>query len=89
MPAEGESQWTDLDRNYALAWQAETRSEHSCGQPMAESMANENQFRYTAEVIRCHACAATERAVKTFSGQDNADTAGIRARLTSTPHGAV
>jgi hypothetical protein len=89
VPVDGESYWTPLDRNYALAWQQEKRATHTCGQPVAESTARENQFRYRAEVIRCHACAALDRAVSEHTRQDGADTAGIQARLTLTPHGAI
>jgi predicted Fe-S protein YdhL (DUF1289 family) len=32
-----------------------------CGQPRHESFAIENDDKYTAEVLRCHACAARER----------------------------
>lgn len=83
--AEGEPQWTDLDRGYALAWLAEQNSKHECGQPLAEVFAKEHQNDYGAEVVRCHACAALERAMSEYGKADGADTAGLRARLTRTP----
>lgn len=88
VPEEGEPYWTDLDRGYALEWQAERTERHpSCGQPLDESMARANQFAYEAETVRCHACAAKERVGQQYQNQDGADTAGLLVRLTRTPHG--
>jgi hypothetical protein len=89
VPDDGEPYWTDLDRAYALAWQAEQRETHTCGQPLPESTAKENQFKYEAEPVRCHACAARDRIAEQYRGQDGADTAGLMVRLTRTPHGPV
>lgn len=51
-------------------------------------MAKENQYAYDAEVIRCHACAAKERAVESFE-KAGGETHGLGVRLTRTPHGAT
>lgn len=82
---EGEPQWTDLDRGYVLAWQAEEASKHTCGRPLAEVFAKENQSKYGAEVIRCHGCAALDRAMSAYSSAEGADTAGLQVRFTRTP----
>lgn len=37
-----------------------------CGLPRDETTAKPSQFRYDAEPIRCHACAARERAHDSF-----------------------
>lgn len=87
---EGDPAWTDLDRSYALAWQLEQASRCSgCGEPRTESMDKAHQFAYAAEVVRCHSCAAKERAGDGYARQDGADTAGLLVQLTHTPHGAV
>jgi hypothetical protein len=37
-----------------------------CGQPRSESHLRENEFGYTAEPDRCHACATITRASRQF-----------------------
>ncbi|MGH3504313.1 MAG: hypothetical protein ACRDQA_25955 [Nocardioidaceae bacterium] len=88
--AEGDPYWTDLDRGYALAWREEDMSTcDGCGQPYEESMDRKHQFGYTAEIVRCHACAAKDRAGKHYADADGADTNGLMVQLTKTPHDAT
>lgn len=89
MPTEDEPQWTEKDRAYALAWAAEERERHTCGRPLSESMAKENQYKYEVEPVRCHACAARERAAQQYQDAEGADTAGLMFRFVRTPTGAV
>lgn len=48
-------------------------------------MARGSQYAYRAEVVRCHAKAAMERAGDAYSSQEGADTAGIMTRLVGGP----
>lgn len=81
----GEPQWTDEDRQLVFAWRDEESERHTCGRPAAESFAKDNAWAYRAEVVRCHACAALERAVHDYTKQDGADSAGIYPRFVTTP----
>ena len=47
-----------------------------CGLPRDETMAKEAQFAYVSEPIRCHACAARDRAAHDFTRGEH-DDAGI------------
>jgi RNase P subunit RPR2 len=53
-----------------------------CHRPMAETMAVEADDAYDTVVLRCHACAARERAGRKFTEDGNADTAGLRIAIT-------
>lgn len=55
-----------------------------CGHPLEVSTAKENQLAYAAEIVRCHACAAKERAAKKFA-DDGGDSAGAMTRMTKYP----
>lgn len=62
LPAPGEPLWLDDDRDWALALQAyEADLCHGCGQPLALSTAAANEYGFTVEHERCHACAAMRR----------------------------
>lgn len=50
-------------------------------------MARENQWAYTAQVVRCHAKAAMERENDRYTGQEGADSSGIMTRLVAGPTG--
>ena len=52
-----------------------------CGEDRSKSHAAEGEFAYKAEVVRCHSCATSERAVRAYAKEDG-DTAGIITRLT-------
>jgi len=70
--------WDADDRGFALALlaiEAETCS--GCGHPVAESMDAANQFAYRAELLRCHACAAADKATE----GDGINHAGLRVRV--------
>lgn len=72
-----------------MAWLEEQKSFHTCGQPVDEAFAKENSFKYRAQVLVCHACAAEQRVYSKFTGQDGADSAGVFTRLTYGPHGPI
>lgn len=48
-----------------------------CGHSLDETMDKHAQHNYTAKVLRCHACAAKERAMKERARDENADDAGV------------
>jgi hypothetical protein len=65
-----------------LAWQAEQQLKcPGCGLSREDTMAVEADDAYAAEPIRCHACAARDRASKSFAqggeGMAAGDTAGL------------
>ncbi|MFF7982278.1 hypothetical protein ACFZDK_24640 [Streptomyces sp. NPDC007901] len=65
--AEGEPLWLPEDRAWAEALhtvEADTCPE--CGQPWGEATDADNEFRYKAELVRCHACTASASAVKAY-----------------------
>lgn len=47
-----------------------------CGLPRDETMLKEAQFAYEASAIRCHACAARDRAASQYTAQEH-DSAGL------------
>lgn len=81
----GDGGWTAEDRAYALAWRAYL-DEHcsSCGHDLAVSTNKDNQFAYRAEIVRCHACAARDKAAQKFQ-KDGGDPAGALTRFTKYP----
>lgn len=76
--ADGEAVWTEKDRLTALALLEEERNTHSCGHPIDEAFAKDNDGKYVGEAIRCHACAASQREAKDF--EDNPEGLFVIAR---------
>lgn len=68
IPPPGEPRWTDRDRGLALALTAYEKGLHECGQPITEAFDPANEEAYTAEGIRCWACATAARASAAFDG---------------------
>jgi hypothetical protein len=67
-PVPGEPLWLDEDREWALALQAdEALTCHGCGQPRDEASDPVNEFHYTAEPHRCHACSAISKSTRAWS----------------------
>lgn len=69
---------------YTLAWLEYQRDMHTCGHPLSVTMKPDNQFAYEAEPVRCHACAAQQRAAKQFA-DDGGDQAGLLLRMVRFP----
>jgi hypothetical protein len=68
-PAPGEALWTDEDRAWALALQAEDAGTcGGCGQPRAESTDPANEGRYSAEAVECHGCVAMQIGSEVHAG---------------------
>lgn len=81
----GDPLWTDEDRAWALAWQAYLAELCSgCGHSLTETLEKKNQFAYDAEIIRCHACAATHRVMEKFT-KDGGNSAGAMTRFKREP----
>ena len=69
--AEGEPLWLPEDRYWALALlEVEADACPECGQPWAEATAAENEFEYTAELVRCHACSTSAKRVRAHQGKN-------------------
>ena len=68
--------WTQSDTDLAIALTELEDDRHECGHPRSESMDPANEFAYTAEPVRCHACAAADRASR--NRPESLDDAGIR-----------
>lgn len=63
----GEPLWLAEDRAWALALlEVEADACPECRQPWGEATDAKNEFAYTAELIRCHACTASAQAVKAY-----------------------
>jgi hypothetical protein len=48
-----------------------------CGFSREESFAPENEDAYSADTLRCHACAARDRVAREWAQDEHADPAGI------------
>ena len=79
MGAPVDTPWSEEDRAWALALVEFERSLCSCGEPLHESLDAANEEAYVAEFIRCHACAAVERANRSLP--ESADRAGLRINV--------
>ena len=77
IPRPDEPLWTDKDREWALALQAEEAATHACGHLSEDTFNPEADGTYVAEAIRCHACAASAREAAAFSSDEHADGAGL------------
>jgi hypothetical protein len=71
--AEADAEWTDEDRDLALALAAyEADLCPGCHQPLSETTNPENEDRYkTGRALLCHRCVATEIAGKAYEGHDH------------------
>ena len=48
-------------------WAVEADTCNGCGQPLSESTDPVNEFGYTAEPHRCHACSAMSKATRAWA----------------------
>ncbi|WP_327337403.1 hypothetical protein OG384_14985 [Streptomyces sp. NBC_01324] len=63
--APGEPLWIEEDRAWALALaEVEADTCPDCGQPWSEATDPVNEFEYRAELIMCHSCATSAKAVR-------------------------
>lgn len=67
--AAGQPLWTAQDAAYAVALTSIEAAACSCGHDRRESMAAGNEYAYQADAVRCHACAARERAAEAYAKQ--------------------
>jgi len=75
-PGPGEPLWTEEDRRDAVALAMEEQGScPGCKGQIEETTDPENQFRYVAEGIRCHRCAAQRHELDDHA--KNGDPAGI------------
>lgn len=66
-PSPGEPLWLDEDREWALAAHFNDLDTcGGCGQPLSESRDPANEYGYTTEPMRCHACASMARTSRKF-----------------------
>lgn len=81
MPLPGEPLWTDEDRAWALALaDIERDACPGCGEPWSESSDKDSEGQYTAEVLRCHACAAGAAKASAFQ-EGNGDIRGLHIAI--------
>ncbi|MGR3870988.1 hypothetical protein ACUXZZ_20640 [Streptomyces graminifolii] len=83
--AEGEPLWLQEDRDWAFALaQVEADTCPECRQPWSEATAKENEYdHYQAELIRCHACTTSAKAVKAYEARNKeTDSSGLHVHLT-------
>jgi hypothetical protein len=51
-----------------------------CGQPWSEATDINNEFQYTAEVVRCHACATSAKRVAAYQ-ESGGNTQGLHVHV--------
>jgi len=82
--AEGEPLWLAEDRAWSLALlEVEADSCPGCGQPWAEATDAKNEFAYTAELVRCHACSTSAKRVRAHqdrNGEGSTDGLHVHVR---------
>lgn len=82
LPVAGEPLWLAEDRAWALALlQVEADKCPDCGHPWAEATDIGNEFKFKAEVVRCHACTAGAKAVSAYQNK-NGDSRGLHVHVT-------
>lgn len=75
-PRDGQPLWTANDTALAVALTALEAVTCACGHDRRESMDPANEYGYVADAVRCHACAARDRAAESYAKQDGS-TAGL------------
>jgi hypothetical protein len=81
LPGPGEPLWTEDDRAWALALlQVEAEACTGCGQILADSTNPDSEGRWTAEVLRCHACTTAAHHAEKFQ-QAGGDGHGAHVRV--------
>jgi hypothetical protein len=75
--AQGDPLWTQEDTDLAVALTEIEGERHACGHPRSESMDPAHEFDWKADPVRCHACAAVDRAARRAAEDKSWDGAGI------------
>lgn len=70
--------FTEDDMAAALDWQAEDNARCSCGLPLDETTRPDREDTYDVQLLRCHACAAREGAVRAHA-EGGGSTAGLKS----------
>lgn len=73
---DGQSLFTAQDTALALALTSVEARTCACGHDRSETTAAGAEFAYQATAIRCHACAARDRAARAFA-EGEGSTAGL------------
>ncbi len=79
-PVPGRPLWTANDTALAVALTALEAVTCDCGHDRRESMDAANEYRYVADAVRCHACAARDRAAEAYN-KAGGTTAGLAFRV--------
>jgi len=87
--AAGEPLWLAEDRAWAQALlEVEADACPECGQPWAEATDLANEFKYTAELVRCHSCTASAKRVRAYQDKNgDASTGGLHVHVRKTTTG--
>jgi hypothetical protein len=79
---EGEPLWLDEDRAWALALlELEKNACPECGQPWDVATSKDNEFNFHAELIRCHACTTSAKAVKAYQDRNKGSAEGLHVHI--------
>jgi hypothetical protein len=79
--AEGEPLWLDEDRAWALALlDVEADACPDCGQRWSEATALDGEDAYKADLVKCHACAISAKAVRAHQ-DGKGDTDGLHVHV--------
>lgn len=81
---QGEPLWLPEDRAWALALlEVEANACPDCGQPWDVATDKANEFGFTAELIRCHACTTSAKAVQAYQNK-NGSSDGLHVHIERT-----
>jgi len=83
---DGEPLWLREDRAWAFALlHVEADACPECRQPWSEATDRANEFSYSAELIRCHACATSARAVRAHQAKNKSGSDGLHVQIERMP----
>lgn len=74
--AEGQPLFTADDSSLAVALQSLESRTCACGHDRVDTTSPDAEFSFAADAIRCHACAARDRAARAFA-ESGGSTAGL------------
>lgn len=82
---QGEALWLPEDRAWALALlEVEANSCPDCGQPWDAATDPDNEFAFKAQLIRCHACTTSAKAVRAYQDKNNGSSDGLHVHIERT-----
>lgn len=82
---DGQPLWTAQDTALAVALTSIEAATCVCGHDRRDTMNPDNEYGYIATAVRCHACAARDRAAEAYSSSSGSSMAGLAFRVDRKP----